>query len=100
FPTRRSSDLALIVLVAIQLFVPGLYLPPVFNWKPTESPPQTIISLPVQIAVWAFRPSGALVVLVAVQLFVLGSYVPPVSREPNKPNPPQTIILVPVHTAV
>ena len=37
---------ALLVLVAVQLFVPGLYLPPVF-----PSPPQTIISLPVHTAV-------------------------------------------------
>ena len=40
------------VLVAVQLSVPGLYLPPVFK-KVTKSsaPPQTIISLPVQTAV-------------------------------------------------
>ena len=38
-------------VVAIQLFVPGSYLPPEFNrtafWF---VPPQTIISLPVQTA--------------------------------------------------
>ena len=40
----RASG-ALVVLVAVQLFVLGLYLPPVLEV------PQTIISLPVQIAV-------------------------------------------------
>jgi hypothetical protein len=43
---------ALAMLVAIQLSVPGLYLPPVFKRvKLKVSPPQTIISLPVQTAV-------------------------------------------------
>ena len=45
---------ALVVLVAIQLSVVGLYLPPVFKYVgPLEhpNPPQTIISLPVQTAV-------------------------------------------------
>jgi len=41
---------ALVVLVAVQLFVLGLYLPPVFKKGPLV-PPQTIISLPVQTAV-------------------------------------------------
>ena len=36
------------MLVAVQLSVPGLYLPPVFV---VGLPPQTIISLPVQTAV-------------------------------------------------
>jgi hypothetical protein len=67
---------ALVVLVAVQLSVLGLYRPPVF--KPV--PPQTIISLPVQTAVCEFRALGALVVLVAVQLSVLGLYLPPVLR--------------------
>ena len=42
------------VLVAVQLSVLGLYLPPVFRksqyWS-QYTPPQTIISLPVQTAV-------------------------------------------------
>ena len=42
---------ALVVLVAVQLSVLGLYLPPVFKSPPLPSPPQTIISLPVQTAV-------------------------------------------------
>jgi hypothetical protein len=38
---------ALVVLVAVQPSVTGLYLPPVFK---IGSPPQTIISVPVQTA--------------------------------------------------
>jgi hypothetical protein len=41
---------ALVVLVAVQLSVLGLYLPPVFK-KALANPPQTIISLPVHTAV-------------------------------------------------
>ena len=41
---------ALVVWMAIQLSVLGLYLPPVFKELPLY-PPQTIISLPVQTAV-------------------------------------------------
>ena len=68
---------AFVVLVAVQLSVLGLYLPPV---GPTWWPPQTIISLPVQTAVCWYRAEGALVVLVAVQLSVLGLYLPPVFK--------------------
>jgi hypothetical protein len=68
-----------VVLVAIQLSVLGLYLPPVFQYLPMKStPPQIIISLPVHTAVCPFRVEGALVVLVAVQLSVIGLYLPPV----------------------
>jgi hypothetical protein len=68
--------------------------------KNTSTPPHTIISLSVQIAVWEFRPAGVLMVLVPVQSSVAGSYLPPLFNwEPGKP-PPQTIISVPVHTAV
>jgi hypothetical protein len=42
---------ALVKLVAVQLSVLGLYLPPVFNSLVAFCPPQTIISLPVQTAV-------------------------------------------------
>jgi hypothetical protein len=43
---------ALVVLVGIQLFVPGLSLPPVLKRLLEKSrPPQMIISLPVQTAV-------------------------------------------------
>ena len=89
----------MVKLVAVQLFVAGLYLPPVLNVPTLLVPPQTIISLPVQIAVCSIRAEGALVVLVAVQLSVLGLYLPPVVKSPAF-SPPQTIISLPVHTAV
>jgi hypothetical protein len=41
----------LVVLVAVHLFVPGLYLPPVFRRLLSFCPAQTIISLPVHSAV-------------------------------------------------
>src|SRR5947209_7616157 len=79
---------ALVVLVAIQVFVLGLYLPPVLTSLVPSCPPQTIISLPVQIAVWLDRPEGALVVLVTVQLSVFGLYLPPVLKSVPMPFPP------------
>jgi hypothetical protein len=84
---------ALLVLVAVQLSVPGSYLPPVLE----ANPPQMIISLPVHTAVCSHRPVGALVVGVAVQLFVPALYLPPVF---NPAYPPQTIISPPLQTAV
>ena len=88
------------MFVAIHVSVLGLYRPPVLaEWRPSP-PPQTIISLPVQTAVWSSRADGALVGLVAVQLFVLGLYLPPVFRRPLSLFPPQTIISVPVHSEV
>jgi hypothetical protein len=86
------------VVVAVQLSLMGLYLPPVFKkGLPSPFPPQTIISLPVQTAVCQYRPTGALVVVVAVQLSVMGLYLPPVFVVGL---PPQTIISLPVQTAV
>jgi hypothetical protein len=73
-----------VVLVAVQLSVPGLYLPPVL----LPPPPQMIISLPVQTAMWPARAPGALVILVAVQLSVLGLYLPPVLKKPLPAPPP------------
>jgi len=86
----------------VQLSVLGLYLAPVFkSWKDSWlSPPQTIISLSVQTAVWLSRASGALVMLVGVQLSELGSYRPPVFMSLKRSLPPHTIICVTVHTAV
>jgi hypothetical protein len=52
----------------------------VSNGVPPNSPPQTIISLPVQTAVCRERPEGAFVIVVAAQLFVLGLYRPPVFK--------------------
>src|SRR6266853_999625 len=86
---QNRSVGALAVLVAVQLSVLGLYLPPV--GKPPV-PPQTIIWLPVQTAVWNSQAEGAFDVVVAIQLSVLGLYLPPVFRR-FKPSgvPPQTI---------
>ena len=71
---------ALVKLVAVQLSVLGLYLPPVFTMMILPSPPQTIISLPVHTALCKARASAAFVVLVAVQLSVTGLYLPPVLK--------------------
>ena len=68
------------VLVAVQLSVPAVYLPPVFKTPESPTPPQIIISLPVQTAVCPVRAWGALVVLAATQLSVLGLYLPPVFK--------------------
>jgi hypothetical protein len=46
------------VLVAVQLSVAGLYLPPVFNGVSIYRPPQMIISLPVHTAVCKTRASA------------------------------------------
>jgi hypothetical protein len=45
------ADGALVVLVAVQLFAPGLYLPPVFKLFRPSYPPQAIISLSAHTAV-------------------------------------------------
>jgi hypothetical protein len=66
--------------VAVQLSVPGSYLPPVLKELLAFVPPQTIIRLPVHTAVCRDRAAGALVVPVAVQLSVLELYLPPVSK--------------------
>ena len=58
FVNHRTSG-ALVVLVALQLSVLGLYLPPVFKTSLAVRPPQTIISLPVHTAVWLSRAVGA-----------------------------------------
>jgi hypothetical protein len=67
----------LVVLVAVQLLVLGLYLPSVLS---SPTPPQTIISLSVHTAVCPPRAEAALVVVVAVQLFVPGLYLRPVLK--------------------
>jgi hypothetical protein len=99
-PSR--ADGALVVLVAVQLSVLGLYLPPVFSSKMLLlNPPQTIISLPLHTPEGLSRAKGALLVLVGVQLSVLGLYLAPVSKLPPLLSvPPHMIISVPVHTAV
>jgi len=52
--------------------VGGQYRPPLFKPPELPNPPQTIISLPVQTAVWSYRISGASTVLVGTQPSVLG----------------------------
>ena len=90
---------ALVVLVAVQLSVPGLYLPPVFeSCRRASSAPDDHFTAGPDCRVTA-RAVGALVVLVAVQLSVLGLYLPPVFKAPPR-SPPQTIISLPVQTAV
>src|SRR5262245_2214154 len=64
---------ASVVLVAVQLSVTRLYLPPVLKIAGGFHPPQTIISLPVHTAECWNRPSGTLFMLVAFQLSVSGS---------------------------
>src|SRR5262249_33076951 len=57
------------------------FLPQVLKSRePIPSPPQTIISLPFQMAVWRNRAAGALVMLVPLQLSIPGSYLPPVFK--------------------
>jgi hypothetical protein len=63
---------ALLVLVAIQVFVLGLYLPPELKKVLPLDPPQITISPPLQTAVCCDRAEGALLVLVTVQPSVLG----------------------------
>ena len=94
----------LAVLVAAQLSVPGLYLPPVLKTyvgRHIAAPDDHFTAGPHCRV--KDRPEGALVVLVAVQLSVSGLYLPPVFEHRgavSSLNPPQTIISLPVHTAV
>ena len=116
------------MLVGVQLSERGLYLPPVLRRQSRlhPVPPHTIISLPVQTAVWPARPVGASVVDVAIQLSVPGLYLAPVFKGGRgvgvgvgvggeaglalwlprvsswtlPPTPPQTIISLPVHIAL
>src|SRR6266571_3590319 len=87
------------MLVPVHVFVVGLNLSPVFRAVLPLNPPKTIISLPVQTAVWLSRAVGTLIMLVAVQASVEGVYLPPLSRSLPL-YPPQTIISLPVQTAV
>jgi len=77
------------------------YLAPVFKSLPgLLSPPQMIISLPVQTAVCDSRPTGAVVVLLGLQVSTMGLYLPPVLNEVQQSIPPHIIISSPVQTAV
>ena len=91
------------MLVAVQVSVPGLYLPPVFKVAAAgiKLRPRRSFRCRSRPPYAQSRASGALVVLVAVQLSVLGLYLPPVLRTKLIPScPPQTIISLPVHTAL
>jgi hypothetical protein len=56
-----------------QLFEAGRYRPPVFKYGSVPPfPPQTIISVPDQTAVWADRAASPAAVAVALQIFVAG----------------------------
>ena len=88
------------VLVAVQLSVLGLYLPPVSRKLPPPSfPPQTIISLPVHTACdplgkrarwWCWWLSNCR----------CWDYISRRCSMERGYLPPQTIISLPVHTAV
>src|SRR5438270_9355 len=84
------------VLVALQVSVPGSYLPPVAG----------IGGVGVGVGVDGadcvlFRAIGALLGLVLIQLSVLGLYLAPLLVSLPTTDPPQTIIsLLPVQTAV
>jgi DNA-binding transcriptional LysR family regulator len=67
-----GDAVAVTVGVGVEPGAAAQYLPPVFRALLASYPPQTIISLPVQTAVWDSRAAGALVVLVASQVLVLG----------------------------
>ncbi len=91
------------MLVAVQLSVAVLYLPPVLKSTigQQKTPPQTTISPPLHTAAWESRGVGALFRLVAAQLSSTGLYLPPVFVSLNvSSTPPQTIISLPLHTAV
>ena len=72
---------ALVVLVAVQLSVLGLYLPPVFERRePHAFRPRRSFHCRSTLPCERIGAVGALVVLVAVQLSVLGLYLPPVFK--------------------
>src|SRR4029079_12803417 len=73
---------------------------PAFSELQKAHPPHTVISAPVQTAVWMSRPDGAFVVLSAFPVSVLGSYVPPLLTSLLPSYPPQTTILLPVQMAL
>ena len=87
-----AVGVALVVGVAVGVVVAvgvGLGAPDCAQYPPPVSvtagllatlPPQTIISLPFQIAVCKSRPSGSLCVLVTVQSSVSGLYLPPLLK--------------------
>src|SRR6185436_10360866 len=105
-PVRASGALTGVILV--QVSFSGSYRPPLETLpsipgpdSPSAHPPQTIIKLPVQTAVWQPRGTGACTLVVGVQVSVSGSYRPPLLvSDPPAVTPPHTTIKLPVHTAV
>ena len=69
----------LVVLVAVQVSVLGLYRPPVFKLRRSISAPDDHLTAGPNCRVELSR-IGRLVVLVAVQVSVLGLYRPPVFK--------------------
>jgi hypothetical protein len=95
----------LVVEVGVQVSVAGSYRPPVLRWKGPyppltilSFPPHTIMRVPVQTAVWAYRAVGVFTVEVGVHESVTGSYLPPVSSS-SLYEPPHTTMRLPVQTA-
>ena len=89
---------ALVVLVAVQLSVPGLYLPPVFNSVCVRYPPPPDDHFaPGPNCRVTVTTLGRVGILVVVQSSVLGLYLPPVLKgvKRNSLPPPQTIISYP-----
>ncbi len=85
-----------------QTFVAGSYRPPVLSAPidPAPWPPQTIMRVPVQIAVCPARAMGTPALVMRAQVSVIGLYRPPVYSTVAAPSPPQTIMREPVQTAV
>ena len=71
---------ALVMLVAIQLSVLGLYLPPVLSRRCHQFRPRRSFQCRSTLLCDQYRAEGALIVLVAVQVSVLGLYLPPVFK--------------------
>ncbi len=87
--------------IARQVSAVGLYAAPSLSVLPSEStPPQTIISVPVQTALWPLRALGAPVALMAAQLCGENvSFLPSPSTDALS-RPPNTIMALPVLTAL
>ena len=77
---KSRPEGALVVLVAVQLSVLGLYLPPVFKAAGHHIRPRRSFHCRSRLPCDRLGAAGALVVLVAVQLSVLGLYLPPVFK--------------------
>ena len=79
-----ASSGAFVVLVAVQLSVLGLYLPPVFTMEDVIiSAPDDHFTVSPHCCV-TISAMGASVVLVDIQLSVLGLYLPPVFKTPRR----------------